>query len=134
VGSYGLQARRPRPQRKGSKGDDMADKKVGRSGRERPITPTQKMEAALSDPGTLNVADAMRDKGKPALVDKFREREERWRKEQALHDQQAALSGEHRPEAPETREESPGSEERSEEQIEEEEPGSSARGSAGGAS
>ncbi len=72
----------------------MADKKVERSGRERPLTPTQKMEAALSDPGTLNMADPTRDKGKSALVDKFREREERWRREQALHDQQAAQAAE----------------------------------------
>ena len=68
----------------------MADKKVERSGRERPLTPTQKMRAALSDPGTMNMADKTHDKGKAALVDKFREREERWRKEQALHDQQVA--------------------------------------------
>lgn len=68
----------------------MADKKVERSIRERPLTPTRKMEAALSDPGTLNMADPTRDKGKAALADKFREREERWRREQALHDQQAA--------------------------------------------
>ena len=68
----------------------MADKKVERSGRERPLTPTQKMEAALSDPGTMNMTETTRDRGKSALVDKFREREERWRREQALHDQQAA--------------------------------------------
>ena len=72
----------------------MADKKVERSGRERPLTPTQKMEAALSDPGTLNMADPTRDKGKSDLADKFREREERWRREQALHDQQAVHSTE----------------------------------------
>ncbi len=66
----------------------MADKKVERSGRERPITPTQKMEASLSDPGTVNMAEAAHDKGKSALVDKYREREERWRREQSLHDQQ----------------------------------------------
>jgi hypothetical protein len=66
----------------------MADKKVSRIGG-RPITPTQKMEAALSDPGTMNVADAPHDKGKSALADKFREREERWRREQAMHEQQA---------------------------------------------
>lgn len=67
----------------------MSDKKVGRSGG-RPITPTQKMEAALSDPGTMNMADAPHDKGKSTLVDKFREREEKWRREQAMHDQQEA--------------------------------------------
>lgn len=72
----------------------MADKKVERSGRERPLTPTQKMEAALSDPGTMNMADPTRDKGKSALVDKFREREERWRREQALHGQQTAHAAE----------------------------------------
>lgn len=68
----------------------MADKKVERSGRERPLTPAQKMKASLSDPGTLNMAETAHDKGKSALVDKFREREERWRREQALHDQQVA--------------------------------------------
>jgi hypothetical protein len=67
----------------------MADKKVERSGRERPLTPTEKMEAALSDPGNMNMAEPTHDKGKSALVDKFREREERWRREQALHDQRA---------------------------------------------
>ena len=72
----------------------MADKKVERTGRERPITPTQKMEAALSDPGTTSMADTTRDKGKSALADKFREREERWRRDQALHDQQAAQAAE----------------------------------------
>ncbi|MCL5736309.1 MAG: hypothetical protein M1274_12095 [Actinobacteria bacterium] len=74
----------------------MADKKVGRSGRERPITPTQKMEAALSDPGTLNMAETAHDRGRAALVDKFRERGERWRREQSLqsHAQQAREGGE----------------------------------------
>jgi hypothetical protein len=71
----------------------MSDKKVGRSGG-RPVTPTQKMEAALSDPGTMNVADMPHDKGKLAVADKFREREERWRREQAMHDQQAAQAQE----------------------------------------
>jgi hypothetical protein len=71
----------------------MSDKKVGRSSG-RPITPTQKMEAALSDPGTMNVADAPHDKGKSALVDKYRQREEKWRREQAMHDQQVAQGAE----------------------------------------
>jgi len=66
----------------------MPDKKGRRSGRERPITPTQKMEAALSDPGTMNMAEPTHDKGKSALVDNFRDREERWRREQSLHDQE----------------------------------------------
>jgi len=72
----------------------MADKKVERSRRERPLTPTEKMRAALSDPGTMNMAEPTHDKGKAALVDKFREREERWRKEQAFHDREAALEAE----------------------------------------
>ncbi|OFV84366.1 MAG: hypothetical protein A2W26_02770 [Acidobacteria bacterium RBG_16_64_8] len=72
----------------------MADKKVERTGRERPLTPKQKMEAALSDPGTMNMAETTHDKGKSALVDKFREREERWRREQARHGQQAAHANE----------------------------------------
>ena len=67
----------------------MADKKVERSGRERPITPTQKMEASLSDPGTVNMAQPTHDKGRSALADKYREREERWRREQSLHAQQS---------------------------------------------
>jgi hypothetical protein len=67
----------------------MADKKVERTGRERPLTPTQKMEAALSDPGTMNMAETAHDKGRSALVDKYREREERWRREQSLQAQQA---------------------------------------------
>lgn len=72
----------------------MPDKKVGHSGRERPITPRQKMEAALSDPGTMNMAEPTHDKGKSALVDNFRDREERWKTEQALHAQEAARAAE----------------------------------------
>jgi hypothetical protein len=85
----------------------MSDKKVGRYDR-RPLTPTEKMEGALSDPGTVNVADLPHDKGKSAVTDKFREREERWRREQSLHDQQAAHAAEpaahHATEAGETAE------------------------------
>ena len=73
----------------------MADKKVERSGRERPRTPTQKMQAALSDPGTMDMADTTHDKGKSALVDRFREREQRWRTEQTLRDREAAHGVEH---------------------------------------
>jgi hypothetical protein len=69
----------------------MADKKVERSGRERPLTPTQKMNASLSDQGMVNMAEPTHDKGKAALVDRFREREERWRSDQTLHAQEAAL-------------------------------------------
>ena len=67
----------------------MSDKKVGRYSRS-PVKPTEQMERALSDPGTVNVADMRHDKGKAAVTDKFREREERWRTEQALHDQREA--------------------------------------------
>ena len=66
----------------------MADKKVDRS-RLAQLTPTQKLASALSDPGTINMAEPTHDKGKSALLDKFRRREERWRTEQALHDQEA---------------------------------------------
>jgi hypothetical protein len=72
------------------KGDMMADKKVDRYRREHSLTPTQKMESALSDEGTLNMAEPTHDKGKSALVDKFRQREERWRLEQSHHDQEAS--------------------------------------------
>lgn len=71
----------------------MADKKVERSGMVNRITPTQKMTAALSDPGTVNVADTSRDKNKAALVDKYREREQKWRREQSLHAQQTQGRG-----------------------------------------
>jgi Tfp pilus assembly protein PilF len=67
----------------------MPDKKISRSGQGRPPTPTQRMEAALSDPGTVNMAESTDNKGRATLVDKFRGREERWRTEQALHEQQA---------------------------------------------
>jgi hypothetical protein len=67
----------------------MSDKKVGRFGG-RPTTPTEQMERALSDAGTVNVADLPHDKGKGAIADKFREREERWRRDQSLQDQRAA--------------------------------------------
>jgi len=77
----------------------MADKKVERSGRERPLTPTQKMKAALSDPGTVNMSEVSHDKGKSALVDKFRDREERWRREQSLRDQEASAARQHGQEA-----------------------------------
>jgi len=72
------------------KGDEMADKKVERSRRGLPLTPTQKLKSALSDPGTMNMAEPAHDKGRSALVDRFRQREERWRREQSFHDQEAA--------------------------------------------
>lgn len=68
----------------------MADKKVGRSLQGRPLTPSQRLQASLSDQGTLDVADPRHDKGKAVLLDKFKEREERWRREQAFHDREAA--------------------------------------------
>jgi len=73
----------------------MADKKVERSFRERPLTPAQKIKGSLSDQGMVNMAEPAHDKGKSALVDRFREREDRWRREQSLHAQQA--SGEPEP-------------------------------------
>jgi hypothetical protein len=71
----------------------MADKKVDRYRPDRAINPTQQTTSALSEKGTVNVADAAHDKGRSALVDKFRRREERWRLEQSLHDREAAVSG-----------------------------------------
>jgi len=87
----------------------MADKKVDRY-RRGSLTPSQKMRASNSDEGTVNMADPTHDKGKSALVDKFRQREERWRREQALHEEEVARAAEpaRQPEA-ET-EEPPGSE------------------------
>jgi hypothetical protein len=79
----------------------MADKKVERSLRARPLTPTQKMQAALSDPGTVDIADSRHDRGKSALVDKFRDREERWRRDQAFHDREMSHEAEVQPAAPE---------------------------------
>jgi len=70
-----------------SKGKRMADKKVGRYGGTRTLSPTQKMDAALSDSGTLDMADASHAKAKSTLADNFRVREERWRQDQAFHDQ-----------------------------------------------
>jgi hypothetical protein len=68
----------------------MADKKVERnvraSDQERPSTPTQKMVGALSDTGTVNMAGAGKDKGKASLFDRFRDREERYRRAQSLGD------------------------------------------------
>jgi hypothetical protein len=68
----------------------MADKKVDRSNSRRPLTPRQKMTASLSDPGTMDMADPSHDKGRSALADKFREREERWRREQAQRDRESS--------------------------------------------
>jgi hypothetical protein len=65
----------------------MADKKVGRYGGTRTLSPTQKMDAALSDSGTMDVADASHAKAKSTLADKFRTREEKWRRDQSFHDQ-----------------------------------------------
>ena len=70
------------------KGDKMADKKVERSHRGNPLTPTQRLQASLSDPGTVDMADRTHNTGRSALVDKFKEREERWRRDQAIHDRE----------------------------------------------
>ena len=69
----------------------MADKKVERSRMGRPYTPTGRLQASLGDQGTVDMADRNHDKGRSALVDKFREREERWRRDQALHDRESTL-------------------------------------------
>lgn len=80
----------------------MADKKVERSFRERPLTPAQKIKGSLSDQGMVNMAEPTHDKGKSALLDRFREREDRWRREQSLHAQQT--SGETEPQKEAARE------------------------------
>jgi hypothetical protein len=72
----------------------MADKKIARSRRERSLTPREKLVSALSDSGTISMAEPTHDKGKSALVDRFRKREERWRQEQALRDQEAGQEAE----------------------------------------
>ena len=79
----------------------MADKKVERSRGGQPLTPSEKLTASLSDQGTLAVSDARHDKGKAALVDKFREREERWRRDQSMHDRAAAPGAESTSHVPE---------------------------------
>lgn len=101
----------------------MADKKVERnvrsSDQERPSTPTQKMTAALSDSGTVNMAHAEHDKGKSALLDRFRDRDERYRQEQSA----AALSAEAATgAAPTTSDDEAASEEGTPEETPEDEP------------
>ena len=73
----------------------MADKKVDRSRPDRTINPTQQMTSSLSERGTINMAQSTHDKGKSALLDKFRRREERWRREQSIHDREAAAEAKH---------------------------------------
>lgn len=75
----------------------MADKKVDRSRPDRTINPTQQMTSSLSERGTINMAQPTHDKGKSALLDKFRRREERWRREQSIHDREAAAAAKHQP-------------------------------------
>ena len=72
----------------------MADKKVDRYRTQRPLTPTQQAKSALSDQGTIDMAERTHEKDKSALLDKFRRREERWRLEQSLHDRETAGSTE----------------------------------------
>lgn len=67
----------------------MADKKVDRYRPERALEPSQQSRSALSNMGAGNVADTAHDKGRIALFDKFRRREERWRREQSQHDREA---------------------------------------------
>jgi len=79
----------------------MADKKVDRNVRSSggPVTPTESMEVALSHRGTVNMADTAHDKGKSALLDKFRAREERFRRDQSLQARaEAAASNPSEPE------------------------------------
>lgn len=66
----------------------MPDKKVSKSAAARPLSPSRKLESSLSDTGTVNMAEPKHDKAKAALTDKFRQREERWRREQSLHERQ----------------------------------------------
>ncbi len=68
----------------------MADKKVDRYRPERALDPTQQSRSDLSSPGAVGLGDSTHDKRKLALFDKFRRREERWRREQSLHDREAA--------------------------------------------
>lgn len=74
----------------------MADKKVERNVRssdeERPTTPQEKLEASISKTGTLNMSNLAADKARSALLDRFREREERYRREQAAAAQAAMQS------------------------------------------
>jgi len=52
---------------KGHDGDKKVDARVARLR----STPTQKLASALSDSGTINMAEPTHDKGKSALLDKF---------------------------------------------------------------
>lgn len=69
----------------------MADKKVERNVRssdeERPTTPTEKLQSSISKTGMLSMAHRAADRDKSALLDRFREREERYRREQSIADQ-----------------------------------------------
>ena len=75
----------------------MADKKVDRSRPDRTINPTHQTTSSLSERGTINMAEPKHDKGKSALLDKFRRREERWRREQSIHDRETATEARHQP-------------------------------------
>ncbi len=68
----------------------MADKKVDRFRPEGALRPTQLTKTALPSPGTVNMAESTHDKAKSSVLDKFRRREERWRREQSMHDRVAA--------------------------------------------
>ena len=79
----------------------MADKKVERSRKGHPLTPSERLVESLSDQGVVDMADPRHDKGKSALVDKFRGREERWRRDQAVKAREGAPLVEATPQAPE---------------------------------
>jgi len=70
----------------------MADKKVDRYRPERALDATQQTKTALSTPDKADLAEWKRFKGRSSLLDKFRSREERWRREQSLRDREAAGS------------------------------------------
>ena len=68
----------------------MADKKVNRQSPYRGLSPAQQAKNSLSDEGTIEMSDPTHDKGRSALVDKSRDREERWRRRQATKNQEEA--------------------------------------------
>ncbi|NLT35418.1 MAG: hypothetical protein GXX83_05930 [Gaiellales bacterium] len=82
----------------------MADKKVERNVRsseeERPGTPAEKLQGSISDKNTLNMAQSARDRAKTALLDRFRDREERFRRDQAARAREEEPSIPHRAPAP----------------------------------
>jgi len=94
----------------------MADKKVDRpmrGGQTGTMTPAQVFQASRSKHGTPNMTDVARDSEKSAVLEKFRDREERYRRDQSLHAQAENHPAAELPTEPETP--SPGEESRQEE-------------------